>query len=46
MFESVKEVYEETVTKENNIFLTREPTALILSGNVYYSDEINNLLIF
>ena len=42
MFETGKEVDEETVTKENNILLKREPTALLLSGNVNYSDEINN----
>ena len=27
IFETVKEVYEETVTKDNNIFFTRDPTA-------------------
>ena len=45
MFETVKEVDDETVTKENNILLTREPTDLLLSGNVEYSDEINTLLM-
>ena len=29
----------------NNNFLTREPTDSLLSGNVQYSDEINNLLM-
>ena len=45
MFENVKEFYEETVTKENIISLTREPTASLLSGNVEYPDEINNYLM-
>ena len=34
MFETVKEVDDETVTKENNIYLTMDPTASLLSGNV------------
>ena len=37
MYETVKEVDKDTVTKENNILLTREPTASHLSGNAYYS---------
>ena len=41
MFEPVKEVDEETVTKENNILFTREPTTSLLSGNAEYSNEIN-----
>ena len=41
MFEIVKEVDEETVTKENNFFLTRETTDSLLPGNVEYSDKIN-----
>ena len=34
MFETLKEVDEETDTNEKNILLTREPTASLLSGNV------------
>ena len=45
MFETVKEVDGETVTKENNIWSTRDPTASLPSGNVEYLDEINNLLM-
>ena len=45
MFETVKEVYKETVTKENNIFFTRYPTASILLGNFGYFDEIYTLLM-
>ena len=45
MFETVKEVDYNIVTKENNLFLTREPTASLLSGNVEYSYEINHSLI-
>ena len=45
MFESVKEVDEDTVTKEKNISLTREPTHSLLSGNFEDSDEINYSLI-
>ena len=41
MFEIVKEVDEETVTKENYFFLTRETTDSLLPGNVEYSDKIN-----
>ena len=44
-FETIKEVYGEIVTKENNISLEREPTASLLSGDVDYSDEIDTLLI-
>ena len=36
MFGTVREVDEETVTKEKHSFLTREPTAPLLSGNVEY----------
>ena len=45
MFETVKEVDKDTVTMENNILLTQEPTASLLSGNVYCSDEIDTFLI-
>ena len=45
MFVNVKEVDEETVTKENNISLTREPTASFLSGYVEYPDEMNHSLM-
>ena len=45
MFETVKEVDEEKVNKDNNIFLTREPTASLLSGNVEYSDEIKHSIM-
>ena len=31
IFETVKKVYEETVTKDKNISLKREPTASLLS---------------
>ena len=41
MFETVKEVDEETVTKENNSYLTRESNDTPLSGNIEYLDEIN-----
>ena len=34
MFETVNEVEEETVNKENNILLTRDPTSLLLTGIV------------
>ena len=36
-FEIVNEVDEDTVTKENNIQLTKEPTSSLLSVNVDYS---------
>ena len=45
MFETVNKVDEETVTRENNILLTREPTDSLLSVNFEYSYEINNSLI-
>ena len=45
MFETVKEVYKETVTKENNIFFTRYPTASIILGNFGYFDEIYTFLM-
>ena len=45
MFETVIEVDEEIVTKEENILFTREPTTSILSGNVEYFDEIGILLL-
>ena len=45
MFVTVKEVDEETATKQKDVSLTREPTASILSGNVDYSDEIDTLLM-
>ena len=41
MFETVKGVCEETITKEKNISLTRDTTASLLSGNVEYSDSMN-----
>ena len=33
MFETVKEVDDDTVTNENNILLTRDPTDSLLSSN-------------
>ena len=45
MFETVKEVDDETVTKQNKISLTRETTASLLSGNVEYLYQINTLLM-
>ena len=45
MFETVKEVDNYTVTNENNILLTRDPTASLLSFYVEYSDETNHLLM-
>ena len=45
MFETVKEVDEQTVRKENNISLTMQPTDSLLSGNVEYLYEIDTLLI-
>ena len=36
MFETVKEVDDDTFTKENNVLLTREPTNSLLSGYVEY----------
>ena len=45
MFETVKEVEEEKVTKENNIYLTRDPTASLISCNVEYLDEIDASLM-
>ena len=45
IFETVKEVDEETVTKQDNISLSKDPTSSLLSGNVQYSYEINNSLI-
>ena len=45
MFETVKEVDEETVTKENNSYLTRESNDTPLSGNIEYLDEIDTLLM-
>ena len=45
MFDTVNQVDEETVTKENNIFLTRELTASLLSGNVEYLDAIDTSLM-
>ena len=44
MLETVKEVYEETFTKDNNTLLKKEPTYLLLSGNVDYSGEMNRSL--
>ena len=44
-FEIVNEVDEDTVTKENNILLTREPTTSLLSGNVEYLDEVDTSLM-
>ena len=45
MFETVKEVDEETVTKENNISLTLDATASFLSVSVGYLYEIDTLLM-
>ena len=45
IFETVREVDYETVTKDNNISLKKEPTSSLLSGNVDYSDESNNSLM-
>ena len=45
MFDTVNQVDEETVPKENNIFLTRELTASLLSGNVEYLDAIDTSLM-
>ena len=45
MFEAVNEVDEETVTEEKNTLLTRETTVSLLSNNVEYLDEANNLLM-
>ena len=39
---AVKEVDEETVTRENDISFTRDPTTSLLSGNVEYSYGIKN----
>ena len=44
MFETVKEVDEEKVAKENNILLTREPTDSLLLGSVEYSYGMNHSL--
>ena len=41
IFETVKEVDKKKVTKDNNILLTGEPIASLLSVNVEYSDEMN-----
>ena len=45
LFETVKKLNEEKVTKENNILLKREPTTSLLSGNIKYLDQINTSLI-
>ena len=45
MFETVKEVDQDIVTKEENIQLTRDLTDSLLPGNVEYSDEMNRSLI-
>ena len=45
MCETAKLDNEETVPKENNIFLARDPTATLLSGNAEYLDEINTSLM-
>ena len=45
MFETVNEVDEETVTKENNISLTREANASLLLGKVDYAAETNHSLM-
>ena len=41
MFKTVKEGDKGKVTKEKNIFLTKEPTTSLLSVKVQYSDEID-----
>ena len=38
MFETVKEVDEDTDNKKNNISMAREPTPSLLSSNVAYLD--------
>ena len=45
IFETIKEVDGETVTKDKSTLLTREPTASLLSGNVEYSNEIKHSLM-
>ena len=45
MFEALNDFIYETVTKENNISLTRENTASLLSGNVEYLEENDTLLM-
>ena len=45
MFETLKEVDDDTVTKDINISLKMEPTASLLSGNVDHSDTIDTLFI-
>ena len=45
MFETLNEVDEETVTKEKNVLLTREPTESLLSVNIDYLDEIDTSLM-
>ena len=45
MFETEKEVDDDTVTKKSNISLKIEPTASLLSGNIEYSDRMNHSLM-
>ena len=45
MLENVKEVDDETATKENNMLVTREPTDSLISGNVENLSEINIFLM-
>ena len=45
MFETIKEVDKEIVTKDKTISLKKDPTASLLSSNVEYSDEMKNSLI-
>ena len=45
MIENSNKFYEEKITKENNISLSRNPTASFPSGIVEYSDKTYTLLI-
>ena len=45
MFETVKEVYEEKIIKEDIILLSRDNTTSLQADNVDYLDDINGLLI-
>ena len=45
MIENSNKLYEEKITKENNISLSRNPTASLPSGIVEYSDKTYTLLI-
>ena len=45
MYETVKEVEEETIIEENIMSLTRDNTTSLQDDNVDYIGEINNLLM-